>query len=122
MLARPYVSVDAKGCDVLTRRQGITTPGLDEIFVCGEVGHPTGILVYRDAAYVHELECGADLRAPLRADALANYAVARARSKGLLSAVFLIKAGNERMRKWVDSIGAVEQTLPGDSLWLLTPP
>jgi len=122
MLARPYQREDAKGCDRLTRNQGITTPGLDRIFVAGDVGSPAGILVYREAAYVHELECGDDLKARLRADALANYAVATARSKGLASAVFLIKAGNERMRKWAASIGAVEQTEPGDSLWLLTPP
>jgi hypothetical protein len=122
MLARPYHFSDAQGCDRLTRNQGITTPGVDEIFVVGDAGQPTGLLVYRAGAYVHELECGTDRLRRFRADALANYAVAHARAHELRSAIFLIRAGNERMKEWAKSIGAIEQTEPGDSLWLLTPP
>jgi hypothetical protein len=123
MLARPYDPKDARGCDLLLRNShGITDPTRDEIYVTGEFAKPTGILVYREAAYVHELEAGTDLRARLRADALSNYAVACARTKGLRSAVFLVRAGNQRMQRWAEAIGAVKQTDPGDVLYLLTPP
>lgn len=122
MLARPFVSADAKACDRLTRNLGITTPGLDEIFVVGERGEPRGLLVYRSGAYVHELECGTDSLRRLRADALANYAVAHARANQLRSAIFLVRAGNAAMMRWAESIGAVKQTEPGDELYLLTPP
>ena len=122
MIARPYQREDAKACDRLTRNQGITTPGLDEIFVVGNRGEPRGMLVYRPGAYVHELECGADSLRRLRADALANYAVAHARAHQLRSAIFLVRAGNLAMMRWAESIGAVKQTEPGDELYLLTPP
>ncbi len=122
MLARPYNFRDAKGCDRLTRQLGITTPGVDEIFVVGEAGQPSGVLVYRAGAYVHELECGSDRLRRLRADALANYAVAHARANHLRSAIFLVRAGNEPMMRWVEALGAVKQTEPGDTLYLLTPP
>lgn len=122
MLARPYNFRDAKVCDRLTRNQGITTPGLDEIFVVGDAGQPDGLLVYRPGAYVHELECGTDSLRRLRADALANYAVAHARAHELRSAIFLIRAGNDRMMRWAESLGAVKQTEPGDEIYLLTPP
>ena|SRR5579885_2174748 len=126
MLARPYNFRDARGCDDILRKAhfncGITTPGVDEIFVVGDVGSPSGILVYREAAYVHELECGDGIKARLRADALANYAVAAARTKGLKSAIFLVRKDNERMHRWAQEIGAFPQTDPGDTLYLLTPP
>ena len=126
MLARPYDFRDARGCDDILRKahgnQGITDPGRDDIYVVGELGKPAGILVYREAAYIHELECGTDIRARLRADALANYAVAAARTKGIKSAVFLVREGNERMHRWAEAIGAIKQTEPGDALYLLTPP
>jgi hypothetical protein len=126
MLARPYDPKDARGCDLLlARNRGITDPTRDEIFVTGPPGNPTGMLVYREAAYIHEFECGprtgsASIR--LRADALANYAVAAARTKGIRSAVFLVKRENEAMKRWAEALGAVDQTLAGDALYLLTPP
>lgn len=123
MLARPYDPKDARGCDLLLRaNHGITDPTRDEIYVVGELGKPSGILVYREAAYIHELECGHGVPARLRADALANYAVAAARTRGVKSAVFLVKRGNDRMKRWAESIGAIDQTLDGDALYLLTPP
>jgi hypothetical protein len=126
MLARPYDFRDARGCDEILRKahgnQGITNPILDAIYVTGELGRPSGLLVYREAAYIHELECGDGARARLQADALANYAVAAARTKGIKSAVFLVRQGNERMYRWAQAIGAVKQTEPGDTLYLLTPP
>lgn len=123
MLARPYDKLDARGCDELLRaNQGITDPTRDQIYLVGDVGRPSGILVYREAAYIHELECGSDHRARLRVDALANYAVAAARAKDIKSAVFLVREGNERMHRWAQAIGAVKQTESGDTLYLLTPP
>jgi hypothetical protein len=126
MLARPYDRLDARGCDEILGKahgnQGITTPGVDTIYVVGELGRPSSILVYREAAYIHELECGHGARARLQADALANYAVASARAKDIKSAVFLVRAGNDAMHRWAESIGAIKQTEPGDTLYLLTPP
>jgi len=126
MLARSYDSRDARGCDLILGRahpgEGITDPTRDELYVVGNVGTPVGILVLREAAYVHELEVGSGPIAKLHADALANYAVAAARTKGIKSAVFLVRAGNDRMKRWCESIGAVKQSDPGDELYLLTPP
>lgn len=126
MLARPYDKLDARGCDEILRKahgnQGITTPGVDEIFVVGDYRQPSGMLVYRPGAYVHELECGNDSLRRLRADALANYAVAHARANSLRSAIFLVRAGNVAMMRWAESLGAVRQTELGDELYLLTPP
>jgi hypothetical protein len=123
MLARPYDPKDARGCDIiLARNWGITDPTLDRIFVTGELAKPNGVLVLRESAYVHELECGEGNLSRLRADALSNYAVATARAKGLRSAVFLVRRGNERMHRWAAAIGAVKQTEDGDTLYLLTPP
>ena len=126
MLARHYDFRDARGCDEILRKahgnQGITDPNYDSLNVSGELGRPSALLVYREAAYIHELECGDGPRARLQADALANYAVAAARTKGIRSAVFLVRQGNERMHRWALAIGAVKQTEPGDTLYLLTPP
>lgn len=123
MLARPYDPKDARGCDLLLAlNYGITDPSIDRMFVTGILGAPESVLVYREAAYVHELECGTDNLARLRADALGNYAVASARAKGLRSAVFLVRRGNDRMHRWAQAIGAVKQTEDGDTLYLLTPP
>lgn len=126
MLARPYDSRDARGCDLILARahpgEGITDPARDEIYVVGNVGAPDGVLVLRECAYVHEFEVGVSGVRRSRADALANYAVAASRTKGLKSAVFLVRAGNLAMQRWVESIGAVKQSEDGDALYLLTPP
>lgn len=126
MIARPYSPLDARGCDDILRKahgsQGITQPDMDRIYVVGEVGLPKALLVYREAAYVHEFECGTGVRTRLCADALANYAVATARAKDIKSAVFLVRNGNDAMHRWAQSIGAIKQTEAGDTLYLLTPP
>lgn len=120
MLARPYHFSDAKGLDAIFRGQGITDPARDSIFVVGNVGQPTGVLVYRPGALVHELSVGRDLRSRPRADALANYAIAHARAAGLKAAVWLIRGDNQPMMRFVENLGAVKQTDPGDVLYLLT--
>jgi hypothetical protein len=101
----------------------MTHQAYDEFFVVGERGQPSGCLVYRPGAFVHELECGKDHKARLRADALANYAIAQARSKPheLRTAILLVKGDNLPMLKWAYSIGAVQQTEPNDVLFTLTP-
>lgn len=121
MLTRAYHFSDAKKLDVLTRRQGITDSALDEIFCTGERGNPSGMLVYRPGAFVHELECGQGAARLLRAEALANYAVAHARAKGLATAIFLVRGNNPAMMRFVESLGAIRQTEDGDVLYTLTP-
>jgi hypothetical protein len=121
MLARPYHFTDAKGLDRLIRHDTITLPGTDEIFCTGKAGHPTGVLAYRAGAFVHELEVGSGFGARQSANALANYAIASARGKGLQSAVFLVRGDNEGMKRFAESLGAVKQSDPGDVLYLLSP-
>jgi len=122
VLARPYHFSDAQGCDQLIHHPTIVTPGKDEIFCTGAPGRPTGVVAYRAGAFVHELEVGDGLRSRALADALAGFAVATARAKGLHSAIFLVRGENPRMQRWVEGIGAVKQSEPGDLLYLLTPP
>jgi len=121
MLVRPYYLGDARGLDQLIRHPSIFSSYKDEACCTGDPNHPTGVLVYRAGAYVHELEVGSGLRARQRADALANFAVATARAKGLQSAVFLVRGENEPMHRFVKSLGAIPQSEPGDVLYLLTP-
>ena len=124
MLARPYNrNRDAQGCDQILQAAhpgvGITDSVRDRIVLTGAVGAPTGLLVYRECAYIHELECGSGPTARARADALANYAVACARAREIHSAVFLVRHNNPAMIEWAKKIGAVEQTEPKDLLFLL---
>jgi ribosomal protein S18 acetylase RimI-like enzyme len=121
MLVRPYHPLDAEGLAQLTEGQGISDPRADDIFVTGEPGKPTGCLVYRPGAFIHELECGKDFARRRRADALVNYAVGHARVRGLHTGVFLVAAGNDGMVRFLESVGAVKQTNPGDLLYTLTP-
>jgi hypothetical protein len=118
MLARPYHFSDTPSLDRLCEHQGITDPRLDHIVVVGDLGAPSGVLVYRPGAFVHELECGGSR---LRAEALSNFAIGQARAQGLHTAIFLIRAGNERMMRFAENLGAVKQTDPGDVLYTLTP-
>lgn len=124
MLARPYQSADAKGLDILLgfNRAGDVRLEQDQIIVVGDVGRPTGVLVFRPGAFVHELalENGALMR--LRADALCNYAIARARSKPfeLKTAVFSVASSNQKMIAYMESIGAVRQE--GQYVYQLSPP
>lgn len=120
MLAREYLIPDARRLDRILGNTGITDPTRDRIIVAGDVGAPDGVLVYREAAYIHELECGTGFRARLRADALANYAIGEARRKGLMNAIFQVAEKNRKMQRWAESIGAVKQTDSGDLLYLLT--
>jgi len=121
LLARPYRSSDARGLDAIFQQahpgQGITDLDIDRIFVTGAC--PTGVLVYRSGAFVHELECGRDAQRRLRAASLSNFAIAHAKANGINSAIFLIRAGNEAMTRFVESLGAVKQSDPGDTLYIL---
>lgn len=123
MLARPYSFRDAPGLDKLIRHATVTDSKLDEIYVVGNVGVPRGVLVYRPGAFIHELEVGQDFRRRARADALANYAVSHAVSKlhTLKSAIFLVRKDNEAMKRWCESIGAIQESEPGDTIYTLTP-
>lgn len=121
MLARLYDRNDAQGLDLILNGQGITHQGLDEIFVTGERGKPTGLLVFRPGAFVHELECGNDALSRLKAEALVNFAIGHARAKGLHTGIFLVRGQNSPMLKFVEKLGAIRQTEPGDVLYTLTP-
>src|SRR5215469_9552169 len=121
MLARSYHFSDAAKLDRLTKHQGITDSALDEIFCTGERGNPTGLLVFRPGAFVHELECGEDLLRLSRAEALVNFAIGQARAKGLQTGIFLVRGANVEMHRFVTRLGAVRQTEPGDALYTLTP-
>ena len=119
MLARKYCSKDARGLDIIlgNNRAGDVRLDRDEIVVTGNVGDPSGVLVYRPGAFVHELECRGSL---LRAEALANFAVGQALEKGLRSAIFCVRKDNAAMIRFVKSLGAVEQG-EGQLLFTLTP-
>lgn len=121
MLARPYRREDAHGVDKLLgfNSAGDVRLDSDELFVVGGIGEPTGVLVYRPGAFLHELQCGDGPMARHRADALAGYAIAHAKAHGLRSAIFLVKQENLRMQKWAESLGAIRQE--GDYLYVLTP-
>lgn len=119
MLARPAYKEDAQGIDRLLaeNQHGDVRIDRDAVFVVGELGEPTGIVVYRAGAFVHELECGGSR---LRAEALANFAVAAARVQGLNTAIFLVKKSNRPMQRFVESLGAIKQS-DDDILYTLDP-
>lgn len=122
MLARGYERLDAL---TLQRQFGfgrssdVFPGGLDELVLVGNAGAPTGVLVYRPGAFVHELHCGTDLWARARADAMVNYAMAQAKAKPhpVRCGIFLVKPDNQAMLRYLESIGAVEQSDPGDRLF-----
>jgi hypothetical protein len=121
MLSRLFVPGDAEAVADLLGPDGITDPRLDHLIVCGPRSKPEGVLVYRPGALVHELECGRSLR---RAEALANFAIARAASYHgpLTSAVFLVRGENTAMQRWAESQpGMVKQNDPGDVIYTWTP-
>ena len=128
MLARPYSSkslADAAALDRIFAGRSITDPAVDSIFLAGSNTYASGVLVYRPGAFIHELECGHGPRARLRADALANYAIAHARGtpQVLRTAIFLVKGENVAMQRWAEAQpGMVKQSDPGDVLYTLTPP
>lgn len=117
MRARLYKPSDAAGLDKLIPHPTKCQPGLDDIYVVGDVGVPRGVLVCRPSVFIHELEVGSDLLAGTRADALANFAIGR---RSPVTAVFLIRGANERMRRWAEKFGAVAETEPGDIVYTLT--
>ena len=121
MLARQFNIRDVRKLDELTERESIADSSLDEIFCIGPQGNPSGVLVYRPGAFVHELECGKGLKQYLRAEALTNYAVGYAKASGLKTAMFLVRKDNHAMHRFVKEIGAVAQTEPGDVFYTLTP-
>jgi hypothetical protein len=107
VLARPALKEDAQGIDrLLAGSENDVRIDRDAVFVIGERGEPTGVLVYRPGAWVHELHCE---RNRLRAEALANFAVAAARVSGLQTAIFTVKKDNRSMQRFVESLGAVKQ-------------
>lgn len=124
MLARPYQSADAKGLDILLgfNRAGDVRLAEDQIIVVGEPGRPSGVLVFRPGAFVHELALADGALKRLRADALCNYAIAHARSKPfeLKTAVFTVASTNLPMLAYMESIGAIRQE--GQVVYQLTPP
>lgn len=121
MLARAFHVKDLRKLDELTERKSIADSALDEIMCIGPPGDPSGILVYRPGAFVHELECGKGLKQYLIAEALTNYAVGYAKANGLKTAMFLVRGENQAMHRFVKAIGGIKQTEPGDVLYTLTP-
>lgn len=122
MLARMYKSTDAAACDHLLgfNRAGDVRLDSDEVIVVGD--DPKGILVFRPGAFVHEFRTGErDLGMKARADAMLNFAIARATSREyrLRSAIFSVDADNIRMQHYVEQIGAVRQD--SQLVYTLTP-
>lgn len=89
--------------------------GLDEICVTGEPAR--GLLVYRPSFYIHELICGRDMVSRARATALVDFAMRRGLELGVHSAIFLVKADNLRMASFVEGLGCVKQSDPGDLVY-----
>lgn len=87
----------------------------DKILVVGDP--PSGAMVYRPAVWIHELECGKDMVSRLRASALVDAAM---KQDGSRCAVFIVAGDNERMQRFVEGLGAVRQSDPGDVLYTLT--
>jgi hypothetical protein len=119
MLARPYQTEDLNGIDALleNNQHGDARLSHDQILVTGPVGRPTGVLVFRPGAYVHELRCGQGLLRRARADALVGAAFRWALGHGSPSGIFLVKPQNEVILRYMKSIGAVQQSDPGDLLF-----
>lgn len=87
--------------------------GQDTILLAGV----QSALVYRPAVWVHELEAGPPMLARLRAAKLVDEAMRR---DGSRCAVFIVAGGNTRMQKFVEELGAIKQSDPGDVLYTLT--
>lgn len=71
---------------------------------------------------MHELECSG-LRRLTQARELTGTAIGHATAERhrLRSAIFLVRSENRAMLAYVESLGAVRQSDPGDLLYTLTP-
>jgi hypothetical protein len=83
----------------------------DKIAVVGPVGRPSGCLVWRPCALIHELFCGKGLNQRAIADELILFSSNFARSSVFRpqEALFLIKDGNLQMQNYVEFVGAREE-------------
>lgn len=115
MIARNFQDEDTEAVIALVEGKGVWSKGLDRIVVVGPVGRPTGVLVYRPGAWVHELRCGRDMVSRLRAAALVDFAL---KQDGTRTGIFLVKRENEAMQRFVDPLG-VKQSAEGDILYTL---
>ena len=123
MLARRATRSDVGALPGLIQRETKAHPEHDSIYVVGKLGIPEGVLVSRPCTFVHELVIRPDCIAHWRADALANFAISDTigREARLQTALFLIHQGNDRMRRFVEGLGAIQESEPGDLLYALTP-
>jgi len=107
MLARTAKHGDAESLDRLldANRRGDVRLDRDVVVVSG--APPSGVLVWRPCALVHELECPG----VISANALVNYAVGQGagRLMPIRDVLFVVAPGNERMLKFARRIGAVEE-------------
>ena len=75
-------------------------------------GNPAeSVLVWRPAAYVHELCCGDGPLRRLRADAMLNFAIAQAHARmwPIRDAEFVVLADNLRMLDYIRRLNATEE-------------
>lgn len=109
MLARVARRSDAKALDELLQnnQHGDVRLDRDVIAVVGEPV-PTGVLVWRPCALVHELVCPG----LLSANALINFAVGQAAGRPFTvrDALFVIDPSNDAMLRHAKRLGAVEST------------
>ena len=107
MLARTATRDDAATLDNLlhANRHGDVDIRRDVIVVSG--APPSGCLVWRPCALVHELVCPG----LLSANALVNYAVGQGsgRSAVVRDVLFVVDPANEPMLRYANRLGAVEE-------------
>jgi hypothetical protein len=83
----------------------------DKIVVTGPVGSPSGCLVWRPGAIIHELYCGSGLNQRAIAQSLLDGARNHARTSVFrpVEALFVVHPANLRMLAYVEEIEAQEQ-------------
>ena len=84
----------------------------DKIVVTGPVGKPSGCLVWRPGAIIHELHCGSGLNPRAVANALLDCARNHARTSVFrpVEALFVVHPANLRMLSYVEGVGAQAQS------------
>jgi hypothetical protein len=107
VLARTYKPGDAAALDALLHdnRHGDVRLDRDAIVVSGSP--PSGCLVWRPCALVHELVCPG----LLSANALVNYAVGQGagRLMPIRDVLFVVSPDNKRMLEYAKRLGGVEE-------------
>jgi hypothetical protein len=83
----------------------------DKIAVVGPVGKPSGCLVWRPCALIHELLCGKGLNQRAVADELILFSARFARSSVFRpqEALFMIRPENFEMQNYAEFVGAREE-------------